>query len=118
MHGCEVTSVVSDSVTQWTVACQAPLSMRFPRQEYWSGLPCPPPGNLPNPGIEPRSFTLKADSLPSEPPGKPKILEWPIASPRDLSDPGIELESPALKVDSLPAELPGKPLTSYTFHEL
>ena len=57
--------------TPWAVACQAPLSMRFSRQEYWSGLPCPPPGDLPNPGIEPRSPTLQADSLLSEPPGKP-----------------------------------------------
>ena len=43
----------------------------FSRQEYWSGLPCPPPGDLPSPGIEPRSPTLQADSLLSEPPGKP-----------------------------------------------
>ena len=42
--------------TQWTVACQAPLSMGFFRQEYWSGLPCPPPGNLPDPGMEPFVF--------------------------------------------------------------
>ena len=44
----------------------------FSSQEYWSGLPCPPPGDLPNPGIKPRSRALQADSLPSEPPGKPK----------------------------------------------
>ena len=50
------------------VACQAPLSMDFSRQEYWSGLPCPPPGGLPNPGIKPRSSALQSDSLPSEPP--------------------------------------------------
>ena len=43
---------MSDSVTLWTVACQAPLSMRFPEQEYWSGFPCLPPEDLPNPGIE------------------------------------------------------------------
>ena len=43
-------------VTPWTVACQAPLSMGFSRQEYWSGLPYPPPGDLPNPGIEPASL--------------------------------------------------------------
>ena len=43
----------------------------FSRQEYWSGLPCPPPGDLPNPEIKPRSSALQADSLPSEPPGKP-----------------------------------------------
>ena len=47
----------------------------FSRQEYWSGLPCPPPGNLPDPRIEPRSPTLQADSLPSKPPGKPKNTE-------------------------------------------
>ena len=52
----------------WTVAYQAPLSMGFPRQEYWNGLPCPPPGALPNPGIKPRSPSLQTDSLPSEPP--------------------------------------------------
>ena len=44
---------------------------RFSKREYWSGLPCPPPGDLPNPGTEPRSSALQADSLPSEPPGKP-----------------------------------------------
>ena len=55
----------------WTVAHQAPPSMGFSRQEYWSGLPFPSPGDLPDPGIEPRSPTLQADSLPSEPPGKP-----------------------------------------------
>ena len=58
-------------VTPWTVARQAPLSMGFSRQEYWSGLPCPPPGGLPNPGSKPRSPALQVDSLPSEPPGKP-----------------------------------------------
>ena len=57
-------------MTPWTVACQAPLSMGFSRQEYWSGLPCPSPGDLPNPGIKPRSSALQVDSLPSEPPGK------------------------------------------------
>ena len=50
--------------TLWTVACQVPLSMGFPRQGYWSGLPCPPPGDLPNPEIKPRSPALQADSLP------------------------------------------------------
>ena len=48
-------SVVSDSMTPWTVACPAPLSMGFSRQEYWSGLPCPPPRDLPNPAIKPVS---------------------------------------------------------------
>ena len=55
--------------TPWTVAYQAPQSMEFSRQEYWSGLPFPSPGDLPNPGIEPRSPALQADALPSEPPG-------------------------------------------------
>ena len=64
-------SVLSDSVTPWTVARQAPLSMGFPRQEYWSGLPFPPPGDLPNSEIELGSPALWADSLPPEPPGKP-----------------------------------------------
>ena len=58
--------------TPWTVAYQAPPSMEFSRQEYWSGLPFPSPGDLPDPGIEPGSPTLQADALPSEPPGKPQ----------------------------------------------
>ena len=65
-------SHVSLFSTPWTAACQAPLSMGFFRQEYCSGLPCPPPGDLPNPGIEPSSPALQEDSLPSEPPEKPK----------------------------------------------
>ena len=58
--------------TPWTVAYQAPPSMGFSRQECWSGVPFPSPGDLPNPEIEPRSPTLRADALPSEPPGKPQ----------------------------------------------
>ena len=53
-------SVVSDSVTPWTVAHQAPLSIGFSRQKCWSELPCPPPGDLPNPGTEPVSFMSSA----------------------------------------------------------
>ena len=56
--------------TPWTVAYQASPSMGFFRQEYWSGLPFPSPGDLPDPGIEPRSPALEADVLTSEPPGK------------------------------------------------
>ena len=56
--------------TPWTVARQAPLSMGFPRQEYWSALPFPFPGDLPNPGIEPMSPALQVDSFTTEPPGK------------------------------------------------
>ena len=58
-------------VTPWTVACQAPLSMEFPKQEYWSGLLCPSLGDLPNPGIEPWSPALQADTLLTELQRKP-----------------------------------------------
>ena len=68
---------MSDSATPWAVAHQAPLSMGFSRQEYWSGLPFPSKGDLPNAGIKPRSPALQGDSLLSEPPGKP-IYIWPI----------------------------------------
>ena len=66
-------------VTPWTVAYQAPLSMGFSRQECWSGLPSPSPGDLPDPGIEPRSPALQADALPSEPPGKPASGSFQIS---------------------------------------
>ena len=65
-------------MTPWTVACQAPLSMEFSRQEYWSGLPFPSAGDFPNPGIKPGSPALEVYSLPSELPGKltdkPRII--------------------------------------------
>ena len=61
-------------VTPGTVAYQAPLSMEFSREEYWSGLPFPSPGDLPHPGIEPGSPALQAEGLLSEPPGKPKMV--------------------------------------------
>ena len=64
-------SVVSDSVIPWPVAHQAPLSMEFSRQEYWSRLPFPSPGELPDPELKPRSPAWQADCLLSEPPGKP-----------------------------------------------
>ena len=57
--------------TPWSVAYQAPPSMGFSREEYWSGLPFPSPGDLPDPGIEPGSPALRADALHSETPGKP-----------------------------------------------
>ena len=60
-------------VTLWIVVHQAPLSMEFSRQKYWIGEPFPSPGYLPKPGIEPRSPELQADSLLSEPPGKPLV---------------------------------------------
>ena len=107
-------------MTPWTVARQAPPSMGFSRQEYWSGLLFPSPGDLPNPGIKPKSPTLQADALTSAPPGKPlrslllvghNIISlslcfgggrqeyWsglPFPSPGDLPNPGIEPGSPAL----------------------
>ena len=61
VRACSVASVEFDFVTPWTVALQAPLSMGFSTQEYWSGLPCPPPGNLPDPGIKPAAPALQAD---------------------------------------------------------
>ena len=70
-------TVVSNSGIPWTVACQAPLSMEFSRQEYWSEYQFPSPGYFPNPGIEPRSPALQVDSLPSEPPGKQSHKEPP-----------------------------------------
>ena len=59
--------------TPWTVAYQALPSMGFSRQEYWSGVPFPSPGGLPDPGIKPGSPTVQADALTSEPPGTPGI---------------------------------------------
>ena len=63
-------SCVQLFATPWTVAYQASPSIGFSRQEYWSALPFPSPGDLPDPGIEPRSLALEADTLSSEPPGK------------------------------------------------
>ena len=113
--------------TPWTVAYQASPSIGFSRQEYWSGLPFPSPTDLPDPGIEPRSSVLRADALPSEPPGKPlKVLvaqscltlcdPWTVACqaplsmgfsrqeycsglpfPGDLPDLGIKSRSPVLQ---------------------
>ena len=71
LHACQVASVMLDPATLWTVAHQAPLSMGFSRQEYWSGLSCPPPGDRPYPGIEPAAPALQADSLPLSLRGSP-----------------------------------------------
>ena len=83
MYGCESWTIKKDAggeglvakscltlVTPWTGACQARLSMGFSRQEYWRGLPFPSPGDIPDPGIEPRSPALQAESLPTELQGK------------------------------------------------
>ena len=77
MYNCTCTYVSQSSdfgSTPWTVAHQAPLSMEFSRQEYWSGLPFPSPGKLLDPHSEPRSPTLQVSSLPSEPSGKSIIM--------------------------------------------
>ena len=85
--------------------------MGFSRQEYWSGLPCPPPGDIPDPGIEPRSPAFQEDSLLSEPPEKPKNTGVDSLSLLQGIFPTQEFEqgsSALLQVDSLPAELSGK----------
>ena len=82
--------------------------MGFSRQEYLSGLPCPPPGDLPDPGIEPMSHTLQVEFLPTEPQGKPKNTGIAYPFSRGSSCPVIELGSPALQAYSLPTELSGK----------
>ena len=94
---------------------QAVVSMKFSRQGYWSGLRFPSPGNLPDPGIKPRSHVLQADALPSEPPGKPQEYWSGLLTPPpgNLSDLGIEpesLASPILQGDSLPLSHQGSPL--------
>ena len=80
----EVTQLYLTLWTPWTVACLAPSSMGFSKQEYWSGLPCPSPEDLPDPGIKPGSPTLQADSLPSEPLGNPKLPSTysPVSGPQ------------------------------------
>ena len=105
-------SVMSNSEIPWTVARQAPLSMRI----LQARILCPPPGDCPNPGIKHRSPALQADSLSSEPPGKPKNTGVGSLSllQGNLPDPGIEPGSPALQVDSLPAELLGSPSKYYS----
>ena len=77
-------SCVQLFATPWTVAYQAPPSMEFSRQEYWSGLPFPSPGHLPDPGVEPGSPSLQADALASEPAGKSHSV-LPKRSPRTCS---------------------------------
>ena len=69
-----VNKVCPTLATPWIVALLAPLSMGFPRQEYWGGLPFPSPGDLPDPGIEPGSPALQVNSFPTEPPGKQCLL--------------------------------------------
>ena len=93
--------------TPWTVAYHAPPSVGFSRQEYWSGLPFPSPGDLPNPGIEPGSPALQADALPSKPSGKLRHIQMlsPRATAKDPRRSQREADrdpSPAGSGDSLP----------------
>ena len=82
MHACmhsQLLSRVQLFGTPWTVAHQAPLSMGFSRQEYWSALPFPPPGDLPDPEIEPVSPALAGGFFPAEPPGSPQCLSSSVS---------------------------------------
>ena len=71
---------MSDSAIPWTASCPTPLSTEFSRQESWGGLPFPSPGDLPDLGIEPRSPTLQADSLPAELQGKPQTYQQGVSN--------------------------------------
>ena len=71
--------------TPWTVAYQAPPSLEFSRQEYWSGLPFSSPGDLRNPGIKPGSPTMQADALPSEPPGSQSTYKFAMEGADSLN---------------------------------
>ena len=103
-------------VIPWTVAHQAPLSVEFFKQEYQAGLPFPPPGDLPDPGIEPWSPTLQTDYLPSEPPGRPQAtLCMSQGSLEFLFSPSLTLSSPLfvsfclLNTSQLPLSPPSSP---------
>ena len=102
-------------VTPSTIAHQAPPSMEFSKQEYWSGLPFPSPGDLPDPGIEPGSPVLQADALPSEPPEKPLLYQsvqfssvaqsCPTLRPPELQHARPPCPSPAPRVHPNPFPL-------------
>ena len=95
-------------VTPWTVTSQTPLSWAFSRQEYWSRLPCLPPGHFPNPEMGRQILDCLSYKEVNE--------YWsgqPIPSPGDLPNPGIEPGSPALQADSLPAEMSRKTSCSF-----
>ena len=103
-------------MTPWTVACKVSLSMGFSRQEYWSGLPFPSPGDLPDPGIKPMSPELQAGSLPTEPPGKPLVQgvhQWSLEAIQGISQ---RIALHPCKVSSLschrPCPLQGHCITS------
>ena len=140
---------MSDSfVSPWTLAHRAPLSVGFPRQEYWSGLPCPPPGDLPNTGMKLMSPVLAGRSFTIEPPGKIKMLTqsclvfatlWTVARqaslsigvsrqehwsglpcppPGDLPHPGVKSALPTLAGGFFTTEPPGKPIEDVSCQQL
>jgi len=85
-----VTRACPTPAIPWTIACQGPLSMRFPRRGYWSGLPFPSPEDLPKAGIEPWYPPLQEDSLPTELSGKPLVIVYSlIYSPLEQTHHGI-----------------------------
>ena len=97
---------------QWTVAYQAPWPMEFSRQEYWSGLPLPSPGDLPYAGMEPASLVspaLAGGFFTTNATWQEYLSGLPLSSPVDLPDPGIEPVSPALAGGFFTTEPPGKP---------
>ena len=102
-------SVVPDSVALWTAAARLLCPWGLSRQEHWSGLPRPPPGDLPKPGVNPGLLHCRLIHFHLSHQGSPEILEW-VACPfsRGLPDPGIESGSLALQPDSLSAEISGK----------
>ena len=101
----------------WTVACQVPLSMGFSRQEYWSGLPFPSPGDLPDPGIKPRSPALQADDLPPELWGKPQSRHPPppLSPPSQQGIGGRKATDPWLSVQFPPPQWSSPHLTFPVF---
>ena len=106
---CSVASVLS-ICDLWTAAHQTPLSLESSRQEYWSDLPCPPPKDLPDPGIEPiplASPALQAGSLPTKPTGKPKGDEYPIIYHTGIDGGGLVTKSCLTLCDFFDSSLPG-----------
>ena len=120
LHGilyvCVCQSVMSVFVTSWAVACQAPLSMEFSRQKYWSGQPFPSPENLPYPVIEPEAIVLQADSLLSEPPVKLLILH--IENSKDCKQKLSELISRFDKVAEYKINIQKYVVFLYTNNEI
>ena len=108
MYVCESLSCVWLFVTPWTVAHQAPLSMEFSRQEYWSGLPFASPGDLPDPGMEPASPALQADSSPLSQQGSPSLLILTLTRiyhlPGTLVGVGDAIERKADKAQGSPSD--------------